>query len=75
MKDYELQNYLLVKLWKTVLKIVHLEHHIQVLSVCRKYDVTPKESKIKQTPSIYPASFISEWRNVIKDTERQLITF
>ena len=57
-------------------KVVHLKHHIQFLSVCKKYDVTPEGLKIKQKPNIYPASSssINEWRNVIKDTERQLIT-
>ena len=76
MEDYGLQNCLLLKLWKTILKVVHLKHRIQFLSVCKKYDVTPKGLKIKQTPNIYPASnsFINERRNVIKDTERQLIT-
>ena len=76
MEDCGLQNYLLLKLRKTILKVVHLKHRIQFLSVCKKHDVTPKGLKIKQTPNIYPASnsFISEWRNVVKDTERQLIT-
>ena len=66
----------LVKLSKTFFKIVHLKHHIQFLSVYKKYDVTWKRLKIKQTPNIYPASnsLINEWRNIIKETERQLIT-
>ena len=76
MESYGFQNYLLVKLRKTILKIVHLKHRTQFSSVFKKYDVIPKGLKIKQTPNIYPAlnSFINEWRNVIKDTERQLIT-
>ena len=76
MESYGFQNYLLVKLRKTIFKIVHLKHHTQFSSVCKKYDVIPKGLKIKQTPNIYPVlnSFINEWRNVIKDTERQLIT-
>ena len=76
MEDYGLQNHLLVKLRKTILKLVHLKQRIHFLSVCKKYDISPNGLKIKQTPNIYPASnsFINEWRNVIKDTERQLIT-
>ena len=62
MEDCGLQIYLLVKLRKTILKIVRLKHNIQFLSVYKKYDVTPKGLKIKQTPNIYPAStyFINE---------------
>ena len=76
MECYELQNYLLAKFQKTFLKVIHLKHHIQFLSVYKKYHVTPKGLKIKQMPNIYPASnsFINKWRNVIKDTERQLIS-
>ena len=56
MEEYGFQNYLLVKIQKTYLKIVDLKHRIQFLSVSKKYDVTPKGFKIKQTPNIYPAS-------------------
>ena len=65
-----------MKLRETILKILNLKHHIQFSSACKKYDVTPKGLKLKQTPNTYPASnsFINEWRNVIKDTERQLMT-
>ena len=56
MKDHGLQNYLLVKLWKTILKIVHLNHHIKFLSVFKMHDVTLKRLEIKQTPKIFPAS-------------------
>ena len=75
MEDYGLQNYFLVKLRKTILKVLHLKHHIQFLRVCKKYDVTPKGIKVKQTPNIHPTlnSFINEWKNVIKDIERQLV--
>ena len=76
MEDYELQNYFLVKLRKTILKVLHLKLPIQFLRVCKKYDVTPKGFKIKQTPNVHPAlnSFINKWKNLIKDIERQLTT-
>ena len=56
MEDYGFQNYLLVKIENTYLKIVDLKQRIQFLSVSKKYDVTPKGFEIKQTPNIYPAS-------------------
>ena len=57
-------------------KSFNFKHHIQFLRVSKKYDVTPKGFKIKQTPNVHPAlnSFINKWKNLIKDIERQLTT-
>ena len=47
MENYGFQNYLLVKIQKTYLKIVDLKHRIQFLSVSKKYDVKTKRIENK----------------------------
>ena len=56
-------------------KVIHYQHHTQLLDVCLKLQIAPKALEIRKTPYIRVTNnkFLENWRSNLKDVELTLM--